>query len=101
MSERNIIDSKFPKNEEIDSRFKNPEHPYIEPKNTDDMVNNENLYDTHFVNRFIRIMNLSQNAYSLSHPTIHSQLLDLERDIKKMKNGNQIEENNFWVKSST
>jgi len=100
MSERSIINSKFPKNEEIDSKFKNPEHPYMEPKTIKEMTNNKDKYDTHFINRFIGIMNLSQNAYSLSHPHIQSQLLDLERDIKKIKNEEPIE-SSFWVKNNT
>lgn len=98
MSDREITQSKFPpKTEEIDSKSKDPEFSYINERNEGNMTNNHNEI---FLNRFIRIMNLVHNSYSLSHPNIHTQLLDLELDIRKYQN-NEPTTDDVWVKTTT
>lgn len=81
MSDREINQAKFPK---------------LAQNNTSLPKEDTNC----FLNRFIRIMNLAHNSYSLSHPNIHTQLLDLELDIKKYQN-NEPTTDNIWTKTTT
>lgn len=81
MSDREISQSKFPK-----------------PNQNNSTTSKEDV--SYFLNRFIRIMNLAHNSYSLSHPNIHTQLLDLELDIRKYQN-NESATDNIWTKTTT